>query len=371
MPVRSRIALAERALPAGRAIRRSMIGALLASILVLGHADAEPLTVSAGQPPTALESFVAFLEDPEADLRFEDVSSPPMAQRFRSIQPGRGLNFGPTRSAYWLRFTLVNPTAEAIDLLLEVGYPQLDRIELYQPLPAGGYRSDFLGDTFPLHDRILDLRHFVFPLSLPAKTATTYHLRVQTAGTLNVPLLISAFGPYLERSHGSQLKLGLFYGILLGAVLYNLFLLIAVRDAVYFYLVGHITSMGLALACTDGLAFRLWPTATSWQQWSIQVFIGLVNITTLLFVRRFVSTAEKSPRLDRVLKGLLWALAGSCAVAALWGVRVFYFVNIFWFMTMAVAVTFTVFMHVRRGHRPAMIYAVAWEIGRASCRERV
>ena len=109
----------------GAVALRPVIGGLLGSLLLCGSAGAEPLTVSADQVPTSLAGYVELLEDPESRFRFEEVSSPPLAERFRANTSGRDLNFGNTRSAYWFRFRLANPGDEPVDLLLEVGF--LDR----------------------------------------------------------------------------------------------------------------------------------------------------------------------------------------------------------------------------------------------------
>ncbi len=91
---------------------------------------------------------------------------------------------------------------------------------------------------------------------------------MRSSGSLTVPLSVSGVVPYLERADGDQLARGIFYGIFLGAALYNLFLFFSVRQAIYFYLVGHTLSLGLVFACFDGLAFQLWPTWTGWHQWA-------------------------------------------------------------------------------------------------------
>ncbi len=338
---------------------RPAAGIVLGLALSLGSARAEPLVVAPDQPPTLLGDFVEYLEDPASSLRVEDVASPRLGARFRASRPSRELNFGTTRSTYWFRFSLANSGVDEISLLLDVGFPQLDRVELYQPSPEGGFRSEVLGDALPFRQRRLLIRNLVFPLSIPAAATQTCYLEVQTSGTLSVSLEVSTVVPYFERAHGSQLMLGLFYGIFLGTALYNLFLLFSVRQVIYFYLVGHTLSMGLIFACFDGLAFQLWPTATTWHQWAIFVFVAQLTLFTLLFVRRFVDTAATYPRLDRLLKWAPWALVVSNVLVAFLGVRAFFRMNLLWLITVGVVLAATVLRHARR-HRPARIYAVAW-----------
>ncbi len=350
---------------------RSATGILLGLALASGNARAQPLAVTPGQPPTSLADAVEYLEDPDSRLTVEEVSSLPLADRFRVNPRGRELNFGNTRSTYWFRFSLANLATDEISLFLEVGLPLLDRVELYEPAmiavqgstgktpPQSAFRSRVLGDSLPFDQRQLRIRRLVFPLDVPAATTGTYYLQVRTSGTLSLPLTVSSAASYVERTQGPQLALGIFYGILLGTLLYNLFLFISVRQPVYFYLVGHTLSLGLIFACFDGLAFQLWPAATGWQQWAIFVFLAQLNFFTILFVRLFVDSRVAYPRLERWLKRALWTLVASGTVAAFWGVRAFFRVNILWLLAIGTVLAVTVIWHARR-HRPARIYALAW-----------
>ncbi|HAC30365.1 MAG TPA: diguanylate cyclase, partial [Marinobacter hydrocarbonoclasticus] len=58
---------------------------------------------------------------------------------------------------------------------------------------------------------------------------------------------------------------GIYYGIVLVMMLYNLFVFMAVGERSFLYYVGYIASMPLFLASLHGVAFQyLWPEATWW-----------------------------------------------------------------------------------------------------------
>ena len=345
---------AARAAPA----RAWALAAALGVLLPAHAAAARPVAVTPDQPPRPLRDDVEVLEDPAGGLTIDEVLATDVAERFQPNPRGRALSFGSTGSAYWFRFRLSNASDRQADLLLKVGWPLLDRIEFHAP----GREAVVVGDTLPFPERPLLLRHFVLPLSVAAGATETFHLRVESDGVLTVPLQISSPARFIERSHGSQLTLGLLYGIFVGALLYNLFLWLSVRDIVNLYLVGHILSIGFGLACVDGLAFQVWPYALGWQRWAAAVSAALVATFTVLFVRSLVASPTRSPRLDRVLR---WALAGqltTTALASLWGVRIFLYVAMAWLIAIGGLLALTVIRHARRGHLPAKIYTLAWVV---------
>ncbi len=86
------------------------------------------LTDLKGEYP--LGHYLEILED-KKKWSIQDVTSPELVRNFVKSKR-ETLNFGYTNSAYWARFKLKNDAAGK-EWLLEVGYPLLNRIELYIP----------------------------------------------------------------------------------------------------------------------------------------------------------------------------------------------------------------------------------------------
>ena len=341
---------------AGDGHRLGLLAPLLA-LLASAAAASEPVPVTPDQPITELRQAVEILEDPTGELAIDDVLAPKIAARFRA-NGGRELSFGNTRSAYWFRFRLVNRASRAADLLLTIRYPLLDRVDFHAP----GRPPLEMGDSLPFAQRPILVRHFMMPVTVPAGTTHTYHLRVETSGILTLPLELGSTRHTLEVTHGRQLGLGLLYGIFIGALLFNLFLWLSVRDSVNLYLVGHILSIGYGLACIDGLAFQIWPDSTRWQQWSPHLAAIMVAVFTLLFVRGLVAGRQRSRRLDLALRLALWGVLASSLLAIPFGSRILLRVAMSWLAAIGFLLAVTVLWHARRGHRPAQIYAFAWGV---------
>ena len=92
-------------------------------------------------------------------------------------------NVGFTKSAWWARLTLKNP-ANAV--ARGVPAPELSThrfLDLFEPDGAGGWRHTATGDRQPFGTRPVAHRDFLFPLTLPASSQSTYLPAVRLAGT--------------------------------------------------------------------------------------------------------------------------------------------------------------------------------------------
>jgi|GEM_PF-796905 len=246
---------------------------------------------------TALGTYVEVLADPEQQWDLSAVMSAPLAQNFqRSTQDN--LNFGVSAAAYWLRLRADNDSAQPIEWLIQVAYPLLDTLDLYYP-QDGRYQVIHYGDLQPFANRLVRDAHFVFPLRTPAYHSQDYYLRVTSSGSLDLP--VTAWRPlaFLEHRNTFQLMHGIYYGIMLGMLIYNLFLSVAMRELSYWYYVLFISVLILAELSISGLAYQyLWPTATWWGNRSTLFFFALMMLTAVQFGRSFLHTRLYLPRLD-------------------------------------------------------------------------
>ncbi|HEX5659911.1 MAG TPA: 7TM-DISM domain-containing protein, partial [Polyangiales bacterium] len=136
--------------------------ALFALLATSAVARAEPsLDVAGKLAGVPLGRQLAMLEDPGGTLTFEDVQAAP----FRMLTDDAP-NFGYSSSTYWVRLRVDNHGASERDWLLELAYPHLDDVTLYEPR-ASGFRAHETGDLRPFASRDVQYRTFVFELSEP------------------------------------------------------------------------------------------------------------------------------------------------------------------------------------------------------------
>lgn len=317
---------------------------------------------------TSLGAYVEVLEDPSRALRLEDVRAPGHAARFS--RPGTDpLNFGYSRSAWWLRFRLPGGAPAGEELLLEVAFPSIDRIELHRPEAQPGgearYWARLAGDTFPWDAREVRHRNYVF--RFPAPTAAgdhEYYLRVESKSVVTVPLTLWRPEAFAEQGRSSQLVLGLFYGLALALILYNLMLFVAVRDGVYAYYVAYAVAFGLFLFSYDGLAYQyLWPNSVWAANHAVAMTLCLTLALGVLFARGFLATRRVAPRADLALRAIA-VTGGMLALFAATGWVLDYgtvlrIISVLGFAAAGLA-TYVAVRALVAGYRPARYFLLAW-----------
>ena len=257
-----------------------------------------------------LNPHVAYLEDPGGRLTLEEVSSGRYADRFRPHDGDAALNFGLSDSVWWLRLEMESLAPEAADYLLEVGYFGLVDVRFY---PPGGPELR-TGYNQAVDDRPLPHRHFLFPVTLRAETAQTYYLRVASNGSVTVPLTLWKPEAFVIADRLQLAALMIYFGVLLGLLLYNLFLFFSLRERQYALYCAFLLFVGVAMTVHNGFRtylLLLWP---GWPDTlGTNSLFALAGIFGILFVRDFLDTRREQPRLD----GVLLALAGIFLAIAL------------------------------------------------------
>jgi diguanylate cyclase (GGDEF)-like protein len=264
---------------------------------------AEPVRVAEQARIDIRANQLHVLEDRDGRLDIETVADPQARSRFRSAGTGSTeANFGYSRSSFWLALDLDVAAGARPDWLLEIDYPSLDLAEVFVPAAAGGYARLKASDLQAFASRPFPHRNFVFPVTLqPGRTSTVF-LRVQSEGTLTVPLTLWQPQALHVRDQQSYSILSLYYGLLLGLFAYNLLLWLSTRDTVFLDYVVFAACMAVAQLSLNGFGNQfLWPDWPQWGNATLPASNAATGLFGTLFMRRFLDTRRDFPRLDRAL----------------------------------------------------------------------
>jgi two-component system, sensor histidine kinase LadS len=103
--------------------------------------------------------------------------------------------------------------------------------------------------------------------------------------------------------------LGIYYGVLIVMMPYNLFLFFSVRDVSYFYYIFYVVFVSLYQAGIDGLAFQfLWPRSPEIELRSVLFFVCFGFIGIFQFVKSFLELKRNMPGINKFLTVVVWAL---------------------------------------------------------------
>lgn len=302
--------------------RSLLIVGFALSVIFAGSAGAgavdPPVVLRANAAPIPLGNNARVLEDPRGELTFAEVKNRSAEFRAPPAESSLGLNFGYSQSVWWVKIDLQSTPDSGFDWLLEVAFPQLDRVDFFGP----DGEQITTGDTFPAASRPILHRHFVFPVfpsrispgSLPngeansaANGRSTIYLRIASEGILIVPLTLWQSAAFYRDTQSSYVLLTLLYGAILMLGLFNLLLYKDFDDSVYLKFALFAFSIVFAQFTVNGFAAEmLWPRFPEWGNIAPLVGAAICGCTGMLFVRRFLDTVRTAPWLD----GVILAFAG-------------------------------------------------------------
>ncbi|WP_434701240.1 7TM diverse intracellular signaling domain-containing protein [Pseudomonas sp. D1-36] len=304
------------------------------------------------------------LEDPSGTASIDEILAQAAADRFKPHDKAT-LNAGYSRSAFWLKVDLhyrpANPDAQRT-WLLELAYPPLDHLDLYLADGSGAYRLvRQTGDALPFASREVRQNNYLFSLDFQPDQRQVVYLRLQSQGSIQAPLTLWSSTAYLEQQPVRLYVLGIIYGVLLGMLVYNLFIYLSVRDTSYLYYIFYIASFGLYQLSVNGAAVEyFWPDNPWWANAATPFFIGCAGLFGSQFARSFLQTSQHSRWLDRLLLALI---AYSAVVVGL-SLMTSYALALR--LATALALVFTVVIFAAglfawwRGLRVARYFIIAW-----------
>jgi hypothetical protein len=310
-----------------------------------------------------LGPYLAYLEDPLKKLTIDDVTSPRISAHFVR-HSGKMLNLGLNSSAYWIRFTVdayKDQTAQNRWLLYFDWPNRIDYATLYIPkFPDTGWFTKEVGRILPTGP---DPQPSTPAAFLPPESfiqPVTFYLRLESSEAKIVRFQVLTEEAYQDVSRERSLWFGVYYGIMLAMFLYNLILLISLREINRFYYLLYLISLNLAFLESNGLLWEFLRIGIHLGEVLVLIFISLTFFWGNLFAKTFLITKQNAPFFDKLLSGAMVLALVLAAMIPL--------VDLAW-MTAAISLQsilvppiFLVSALVcwRRGFRPARFFLLAF-----------
>lgn len=222
------------------------------------------------------------------------------------------VNFGFNSAALWLRFEL--QVQQTSDYILHIPYPILDYLDNYSFIDGIPLEAVHTGDARVFDSRAVDHIDFVFPYSLAENQVLTVYLRVDSQGTLDVPLRFLSKDIFLENNNDQIYFRGFVMGILWLMLFYNLFIFLSIKDHVYGFYVLNIFAYLVSSNAYDGGAFQLlWPNYPGLNDYIFPIFNGLSQLTSLVFMMALLQVMDSRRWYKHYFLGLI-AIVGTFPV---------------------------------------------------------
>ncbi|SEM82958.1 hypothetical protein SAMN05216436_10859 [bacterium A37T11] len=283
------------------------------------------------------------------------------SNRFRKI--GRTVpNLGISNLNNWLKFTASNHS-QTSHFILEIAYPILDEVELYIPEGENRYKSVFMGENRPFKTRKYFLPNYLFDIYIPPSSTRTFFLRVRSTEQVILPIYLGTTAILLEKVNMDHVINGIFIGVVMIMVLYNLFLFFSVRDTSYIYYVLYVGFAGLTQMSIRGYNFQyLWPNSPEFEQKSAILFGCLSGIAALMFANNFLQLRTNVPIFKLFLNSFI-ALFAIGFLLTIFGLSQYGFI-IMQFTTGIGSLTVLIisFRVMAKGYSPAKFFVFGWSV---------
>ncbi|MBA1145617.1 GGDEF domain-containing protein [Ectothiorhodospiraceae bacterium WFHF3C12] len=275
------------------------------------------------------------------------------------------LNFSFSDSAYWLRFRFTNSGDQTRRRLIVLGMPLHDYLDIHVVDSGHVARTVSTGDRRPFDSRPLAHSDFVMELSVPAGQARDVYMRLDTHDGLYdaTPLWLLEDGVFFARAQKDLLLYGVYYGVLLALLAYNLLLFASLRERPFLLYGLYLAAFFVWNFTFRGYAFQFW-----WPDWPtlnnqmVAIAGSLIYVALTAFTNDFLELRRSAPRM-RWLLFALTAVIGLTLLPALAGMYAFTFA-----MLIPAGILYLVFIYAMawvlalRGNAPARIYVLAWSV---------
>ena len=300
--------------------------------------------------------YVAILQDSTRLLTIKELSSGAFENKF-VLNKQNITNLGSSLLPLWCRFKIKN--YEDQKLVLTIDNSQIEWLDLFI-MNNDGYSRKSISAYEPFNRREILLNKCFFLLDIPKDSSQVYYLRIQTQNGLQFPLTLSTLPSLVETEQPKAILYGIYIGIMIIMILYNLFIYLSIRDNSYLFYILYVSFMTLTNVTDKGFAFEyLWPSWPALNHY-ITIIGCLTGIFAIFFAMSFLHISRYSKTLKWIFYGILFSYLISIAVI-LTGER---FIGLL--ISEALTMLTTIMLLIagvvvyRKGYKPALYYLVAW-----------
>jgi signal transduction histidine kinase len=193
---------------------------------------------AAGAPRVSLEGRLEHFADTSNALSFETVSQPDFVRsHFVRLPQFRSLGYD--THAHWFRIELGPSDSTPRHRVLVIGSPELEQVDVWVQHRDGSFRTYALGYHRPYEGRPITRLPV---LQLDTFPGMQVFFRVHTTNAINVYAALMQTDAFVSRAATGNFAQGLYFGILLIAVVLYAILGARLRDAVMAAYAGYVAS---------------------------------------------------------------------------------------------------------------------------------
>jgi len=337
-------------------LKRDLSIALLLLLFTFPSKAGNVITLTDTTSVFVITDRAMLFEDTSTRVTFDQILSSEYQAKFTastSLAP----NYNVTKSAIWLKFIL---TTQIRDLWkIDYSQPNIPVIEFYR-IQNGNITRQNSGLSSEPTERVHTGHMAIFDLDISPGDTVTVYLRLVSIGPLKVKVNAGTAAAYLDHEQRENFIHGLYLGVLLLMILYNIFLFVTNYDRVYIYYVLYIALTGIFIFFFNGyiLVFPEW-LILAMHKIPVAVPLGF-GFFGLLFTIRFLNTKHYSPFLHKLIVATIYTVPIPF-IALVIGFPLF---SVILVQLLGIVLSFlsiiTGIQVLRKGYRPARYYVIGF-----------
>jgi hypothetical protein len=235
--------------------------------------------------------YIEVYIDSNGTRKPNDFENDKLSWQFKPVK-GELNNRNFPNGVYWVRFTIDHSSLEK-HWLLELPDPHIDQATLFT-FDSGSVKPiGRLGHDLPFSYRNYHHKNLVF--HLPVRAKTQYLLRLESRMVTSFMIILKTTEKFTSYALWEYYMLGIYYGILLIMMFYNLFLYFNLREKNYLFYVFYVISCAFYTFREDGIGFQyLWPQFPVLNSWLNQHFELLLLLSFTLYSISFLELRKKA-----------------------------------------------------------------------------
>jgi len=322
----------------------------------LPFAQAQLVVETAGKPvPVGTNTFI--LIDSNHQYTTDNIAG---SERF--VQSKSSISIFPVvAGTIWVRFSILNKTDDST-LFVDLQYANISDLAFYKREGVQLHLLNQSGNAFAFDASKQVNPFFICKLHLNKGDSGTYFIRINSKHQILLPLFVENEHSLNTSLSLQEMVIGIYMGIMLAILLYNLFLYFSTRDSSYLIYVLYLFFLGIAQVILAGYGFKyFWPNHPRINDYALPLTSALAGIGGITFAISFLRTKLYTPKLNFWLFLLIVFYAGAI-VLSLFDVNgiSYTILNSISLIGGLLLLSASGYIAIKKKYKPAYFYFVAW-----------
>jgi len=269
-------------------------------------------------------------------------------------------SFGLSQSTFWAKFNFRNHS-DFNDFILEFNKVDVVELEIFY---KNSNQISFTHQSMILKKKKFSGRMYLFNLNIPKNDTQTIYIKFKSNWSVTFPVKISSKEQMFHKLFDEELINGLYIGIFLIMVFYNLFIYFSIRDKSYLLYVAYIFLFLLFQLNENGFFYKYFlyksPHIYSVAVKTLPIITG---IAAIYFIRDFIKASKYIPKIDRfhIVIVILYLGILFFAFDEKYNPAAFICLNIIT-LCAAIYALFSGIAVILKGFKPAWFFIIAWSL---------